>query len=136
MAYDEALAERIRGILAKRDDVTETKMFGGIAFMVRGHMSVGILEDDLMVRVGPDAYGSLVKRPHARPMDFTGRPMKGFLFVSAPALQSYVMLEKWIRHGVDHAETLPAKAGKLPAAPKPRKSRSIARPTSRPAARR
>ncbi len=78
MPYDEGLAERIRGILDNRRDVSERRMFGGIAFMIRGHMSVGIVKDDLMVRVGPETYDNLVRQPHSRPMDFTGRPMKGF----------------------------------------------------------
>jgi TfoX/Sxy family transcriptional regulator of competence genes len=111
MAYDEGLAERIRGVLADRHDVSEKRMFGGIAFMVRGHMSVGIVKDDLMVRVGPEAHDELVRQLHARPMDFTGRPMKGFLFVASPGLETDADLERWEGHGVKYAVSLPAKAG-------------------------
>ncbi len=78
-AYDEGLAERIRGVLDERKDVSERRMFGGLAFLVRGHMSVGIVKDRVMVRVGPEVYDRLLEEPHARKMDFTGRPMKGFL---------------------------------------------------------
>lgn len=109
MAYDEGLAERVRGILDDRDDVSEKKMFGGIAFMVRGHMCVGIVKDDLMVRVGPEAHEHLIRQPHARPMDFTGRPMKGFLYVASPGLGADVDLERWVGHGLQYAMSLPAK---------------------------
>ena len=111
MAYDEGLAERIRGILADRHDVSEKRMFGGIAFMVRGHMSVGVVKDDLMVRVGPEAHAELVRQPHARPMDFTGRPMKGFVYVDSPGLEAEVDLEGWVGHGLRYALSLPARAG-------------------------
>src|SRR5436309_14215260 len=110
MAYDEGLAERIRGILADRHDVSEKKMFGGIAFMVRGHMSVGIVKDDLMVRVGPDMHENLIRQPHARAMDFSGRPMKGFLYVDSAGLEADADLERWVGHGLQYALSLPAKA--------------------------
>jgi len=84
-------------------------MFGGIAFMIRGHMSVGIVKDDLMVRVGVEAHGELLRQPHARPMDFTGRPMKGFLYVESAGLESEADLERWVGRGVAHALSLPAK---------------------------
>ena len=81
MGYDERLAERVRAVLADLDGVREQKMFGGLAFMVRDKMCVGVTNDDLMVRLGVDGHDAALKRPHARPMDFTGRPMKGFVFV-------------------------------------------------------
>jgi TfoX/Sxy family transcriptional regulator of competence genes len=109
MAYDEGLAERIRGILADRQGVSERRMFGGIAFMIRGRMSVGIVKDDLMVRVGAEAHASLVRKPHVRPMDFTGRPMKGFLFVASAGLEVDEDLERWVGHGVSYAASLPAR---------------------------
>jgi TfoX/Sxy family transcriptional regulator of competence genes len=110
MAYDEGLAERIRGVLEDRQDVSEKRMFGGVAFLVKGHMSVGIVKDELMVRVGPVAYDRLLEEPHVRRMDFTGRPMRGFLYVSASGLESDRELAKWIEHGVAFASALPAKA--------------------------
>jgi len=109
MAYDEGLAERIRGILRDRRDVSEKKMFGGIAFIVRGHMSVGIVKDDLMVRVGPETYEDLVRQPHARPMDFTGRPMKGFVYVASAGFEEDEDLERWVGHGLKYAMSLPPK---------------------------
>ena len=111
MAYDEGLAERIRGALDDRSDVSEKKMFGGIAFMVRGHMSVGIVKDELMVRVGPEAYAELVRQPHVRPMNFTGRPMQGFVFVASAGLEADADLQRWVGHGLEYAASLPAKAG-------------------------
>jgi TfoX/Sxy family transcriptional regulator of competence genes len=109
LAYDEGLAERIRGILRDRRDVSEKKMFGGIAFIVRGHMSVGIVKDDLMVRVGPETYEDLVRQPHTRPMDFTGRPMKGFVYVASAGFEEDEDLERWVGHGLKYAMSLPPK---------------------------
>jgi hypothetical protein len=73
MAYDEVLEQRIRRVIGEVAEVIEKKMFGGIAYMLSGNMACGIVGDDLMVRVGPDGYGDALERPHARPMDFTGR---------------------------------------------------------------
>jgi TfoX/Sxy family transcriptional regulator of competence genes len=109
MAYDEGLAERIRQVLEDRRDVVEKRMFGGIAFMVAGHMSVGIIKDQLMVRVGPAAYEGFVKEPHARPMDFTRRPMVGFLYVAPDGVERDEDLERWVARGVAHATSRPAK---------------------------
>jgi TfoX/Sxy family transcriptional regulator of competence genes len=109
MAYDEGLAERIRVVLGERQGVSEKRMFGGIAFTIGGHMCVGIVKDELMVRVGKDAHEHLVRQPHARPMDFTGRPMKGFLYVASPGLERDVDLERWVERGVEYAISLPAK---------------------------
>ena len=108
MAYDEALAERIRRLLAKQPGVTERKMFGGICFMVRGNMACGVVKDELMVRVGADQHNRLVAEAGARLMDFTGRSMKGFLFVNAKALTGR-RLSTWVKRGVKYAESLSAK---------------------------
>ena len=118
MAYDQGLAERIREILVDRQDVSEKLMFGGLAFMIRGHMSVGIVKNELMVRVSPDAFEKLVKQPHARPMDFTGRPMKGFVFVAHAGIEADEDLQRWVGHGVDNAKSLPVKAVSPPRVPK------------------
>jgi TfoX/Sxy family transcriptional regulator of competence genes len=109
MAYDEGLAQRIREALAPRRDVSEKVMFGGIAFMVGGNMAVGIVKEDLMVRVAPEAHLALLSEPHARPMDFTGRPMKGWLFVSPEGVESDADLNRWIERGTAYAASLPAK---------------------------
>jgi len=117
MAYDEKLAERVRGILADRPDVEERRMFGGIAFIVRGHMTVGVVGPTLMVRHGPEDADALLREPHARPMDFTGRPMRGFLYVDPPGTKTAVALGTWIRRATAWAEAQPPKApGKRPAA--------------------
>lgn len=108
MAYDEALAERIRQILAG-EPTTERKMFGGIAFMVCGNMLVGVTRDDLMVRVGAAAHEDSLARPHARPMDFTGRPMKGMVYVGPEGYASDANLRAWVERGLSFARTLPAK---------------------------
>ena len=117
MAYDEGLGERIREALSDRFDVSEKRMFGGLAFLVRGHMCVGIVKDDLMVRVGPESYEHLVREPHARQMDFTGRPIKGFLYVEPEGYESDTDLRRWVLRGVSYAASLPAKPVKEGSAP-------------------
>jgi hypothetical protein len=117
MAYDEGLAERIRGALDDRNDVSEKRMFGGLAFLIKGHMSVGIVKDQLMARVGPEGYERLLEQPHARRMDFTGRPMKGFLYVMPSGLESDADLAMWVSHGIAFASTLPAKSAQPPRTP-------------------
>jgi TfoX/Sxy family transcriptional regulator of competence genes len=109
MAYDEGLTQRIREALDDRRDVSERKMFGGVAFMLGGNMCVGVVKDDLMVRVGPDAYEASLAEPDAREMDFTGRPMKGMLYVDAESIASDERLETWIARGVAFAGSLPPK---------------------------
>ena len=109
MPYDEGLAQRVREVFQDRSDVSEKKMFGGIAFMVRGHMCVGIVKDDLMVRVGPETYQDLVRKPHARRMDFTGRPMKGFVYVAPPGVETDADLQRWVGRGLAYATSVPAK---------------------------
>jgi TfoX/Sxy family transcriptional regulator of competence genes len=109
MAYDEALAERIRAVLADRDNVTEQKMFGGIAFMISDRMAVGVIHDDLMVRVGPDAHDDAVARPHVRPMDFTRRPMRGFVYVAPAGVADDGDLAQWVEAGAAFAASQPPK---------------------------
>lgn len=108
MAIDEGLAERIREVLGDAR-VSERRMFGGLAFLSRGHMFVGITGDTLMVRVGPSAYEASLRRPSARVMDFTGRPMKGYVFVDAPGFESDADLASWVHAGLTFVATLPAK---------------------------
>jgi len=110
MAYDQELATRIRVLLQARDDVIEKRMFGGLAFMVRGHMSCGIVASSLMARVAPEEAEALLREPHVRPMDFTGRAMRGFVFVDAPAFATAATLRTWIDRTTAYAEALPVKA--------------------------
>jgi TfoX/Sxy family transcriptional regulator of competence genes len=109
MAYDETLAKRIRAILAERDDVTERKMFGGVAFMAHGNMCCGVSGEDLMVRLGEDGADSALDEPGARPMDFTGRPMKGYAFVGPAGTATDAALRDWVQRSLAFAGTLPAK---------------------------
>ncbi len=109
MAYDEGLAERIRALFDESRPVSEKRMFGGVAFMVGDRMCVGIVKDELMVRVGAERYDELLRQPHARPMDFTGKPMKGFLYVAVPGFENDADLERWVGYGVEHALSLPDK---------------------------
>ena len=109
MAYDEGLAQRIRDLLSVRTPPVEKKMFGGIAFMVRGHMCCGVIGNVLMVRVGPARHDEALKRPHARPMDFTGRPMNGYLYVDPDGLESDAELAAWLHMCEAFVRTLPPK---------------------------
>lgn len=109
MAYNEELALRIRVALGGNDGVVEKKMFGGVAFMLAGNMCVGVTGDDLMVRVGPDGLDGALAQLHARPMDFTGRPMKGFVYVDSAGTAKDDSLEGWVQRGVAFARTLPPK---------------------------
>ena len=109
VAYDETLAERIRAVLGDDPRLHEQRMFGGLAFMIAGNMCVGVVSDELMVRVGPDAYPDAVALPHAREMDFAGRPMRGFVFVDGAGIAARADLEAWVDRGLAFAESLPAK---------------------------
>jgi hypothetical protein len=108
MPYDEKLAARVRGLLASRKDVTTRQMFGGLTFMVAGHMCCGVNGDELIVRLSPDDAEHALDRPGARPMDFTGRPMRGFVTVGPEGLKGGA-LRSWVGVAVEHAERLPPK---------------------------
>lgn len=110
MAYDEDVAHRVRAALAAADvDPVEREMFGGLAFMVRGHMTVGIIGDRLMVRVGREGHDDALDRPHTREMDFTGRPMTGLVYVEPEGLADDEDLAAWVRRGLDHTGSLEPK---------------------------
>jgi hypothetical protein len=108
--YDEATAARIRAVLAERTDVVEKKMFGGLCFMVGGAMCCGLTKTDFMVRVGPDRYDEAPAQRHARPMDFTGRPLAGMVYVAHEGIRSPAALAKWVGRGVSFVSSLPPKA--------------------------
>jgi TfoX/Sxy family transcriptional regulator of competence genes len=120
MAYDEGLAERIRSLLDEEPGLSEKRMFGGVAFLVRGHMGVGIVQDKLMIRVGPESYDRVLRERHARQMDFTGRPMKGFVYVVPEGYESDADLRRWVDLGVGYAQSLPAKEPRGQGAPRTR----------------
>lgn len=109
MAYDELLAERIRTLLHRRKGITERRMFGGLAFMAGGNMACGIVKDELMVRVGPERHEEALARPHARPMDFTHRPMRGMVYVAREGFATDEDLAAWVDRGLSYARSRPAK---------------------------
>lgn len=109
MPYDETLADRVRDALAAQPGIREQKMFGGLCYLLDGNMAVGVESARLMVRVGRDAYEDALAQPHARPMDFTGRPMRGFVWVDAAGIGDDRALRRWIQRGLDFAGSLPPK---------------------------
>ena len=106
MAYEEGLAQRIREMLGTAR-ITEKKMSGGLAFLSRGHMFVGIVGGTLMARIGPELYAEALRTPHVREMDFTGRPMKGYVFVDALGIERDDDLERWIGASRAFVRSLP-----------------------------
>jgi len=108
MAYDEELAARAREVMPAGQDVTERKMFGGLAFLLRGHMFAGIVGSELMVRIGGEAAQRALELDDVREMDFTGRPMKNMIFVQPAGLRGPA-LERWVSEAVDYARTLAPK---------------------------
>jgi len=109
MAYDEGVAERLREQFVDRPGIREKKMFGGLAFLCRGHMLVGIIGDSLMARVGPAGYADALMQPHVREMDFTGKPMKGYVYVDSTGIESDTDLNKWLELCLHFNESLPSK---------------------------
>ncbi len=101
MAFDEQLAKRLRAFCSRRQGFSEKKMFGGLAFMLHGNMCFGVIGTDVMVRIGPDAYEDALKEPGVRAMDFTGRPMRGMVYVAGHAIAEPGSLDHWLRRGVD-----------------------------------
>jgi TfoX/Sxy family transcriptional regulator of competence genes len=111
MAFDEALADRIREIVAARPELSERRMFGGIAFMLAGNICCGVIGEDLMVRLGDDTEAALAEA-HTRPMDFTGKPMKTAIYVDPEGTARDEDLARWVEAGADFAASLPPKAAK------------------------
>jgi TfoX/Sxy family transcriptional regulator of competence genes len=113
MAYDEDLAGRAREVMPTDAEVTERKMFGGLAFLLRGHMFAGIVGSELMVRIGSEAAQRALELDHVREMDFTGRPMKNMIFVQPAGLHGPA-LERWITAAADYARTLAPRQPRRP----------------------
>jgi TfoX/Sxy family transcriptional regulator of competence genes len=117
MTYDLGLAQRVREALDNRIGISERKMFGGLAFLVDGKMFVGVQDSTLMARVGPERHQDALAVPHVREMDFTGRPMKGYVYVDAPGLVEDQDLQAWVQWCASFVGALPAKkvkSGKIP----------------------
>jgi TfoX/Sxy family transcriptional regulator of competence genes len=109
MAFDEILAERVRSLLGARPDVDERRMFGGIGFLIAGNMCCGVNGEELIARVDPGE--GFETEDGARPFDMTGRPMRGWLFVSADAIAEEADLARWVRRAEAFASSLPPKDG-------------------------
>ena len=110
MAYNERLADSVRAVLITEPGVSEKRMFGGLTFLVDRHTCCGIVGDELMVRVGPRHYAAALARRHAREMDFTGRPLKGYVYVAREGLRTRQAVRSWVERGVTFARSLPPKS--------------------------
>lgn len=109
MAYDEGLAERVRDVIGARRGVEEQRMFGGLSFLLNGHMCCGVLDDRLVLRLGDEAARDALENEHAAPMDFTGRPMKSMVYLSAAGVDDDAALRSWIERAVDFVSALTPK---------------------------
>ena len=109
MAFDEALAERIRQALARKKGVEEKKMFGGVGFLLNGNLLVGVWKDSLLVRLSPEQAEEVLREPHVRAFDITGRPMKGWVVVGQAGVQGDDQLKRWVQRAVKFVGKLPAK---------------------------
>jgi TfoX/Sxy family transcriptional regulator of competence genes len=109
MPYSESLAERIRQALGRRKDIDEKKMFGGVGFLLKGNMLVGVWQTSLIARIGPDEYNDALKKAHVREFDITGRPMKGWVMVEPDGIEQDRHLTDWIERATKFVETLPGK---------------------------
>ncbi len=109
MPYDERLAERVLDILGAEPSLVQKKMFGGVAVMLQGNLACGVLKNDLIVRVGKEQQAAALAHPHVREMDFTGRPMRGWVVVGPEATDDDASLEDWVATGAAYALSLPPK---------------------------
>lgn len=112
MPYDTHLADRVRALLLPLDGYSERRMFGGICFMLHGHMACGIVHDRLIVRVGPEKYAEALRMSHAQVFDFTGRPMTGWVQIESAGTTEDCALATWVKRGIDFTRTLPSKLPK------------------------
>lgn len=109
MAFDSDLAQRVRGVLSDRAGVTERRMFGGLAFLIDGEMFLGIRNSSVMARVGVERHQDALSMPNVRVMDFTGRPMKGYVYVDPPAIAADKELRAWVLWCADHVSRFPGR---------------------------
>lgn len=107
MSYSEELVEKVRDLLQENEGLTEKQMFGGLAFMLNGNMACGVVGEELMVRVGPENYDNALSERYTRPMDYTGRPLKGMVYVEEDAIVEN--LDGWVTRGIAFAGSLPPK---------------------------
>ena len=123
MAYDDELAKRIRQVFGARRDISERKMFGGLAFLLRGRMCCGIVGSDLMVRVADAEFDVVMRGRHVRPMDFTGKPLRGFVYVSPPGFRAAAALRTWLSRGERVAQEKAARSATRSRTRRPRSPR-------------
>jgi TfoX/Sxy family transcriptional regulator of competence genes len=109
MVYDEGLAQRVRELIDEHPGYVEKKMFGGIGFLLNGNMACGVNQENLIVRVGAEAYADALSEPHVEIFDITGRAMTGWVMVKEPGYRSEVDLRDWVEKGLEFSLTLPAK---------------------------
>jgi len=109
MAFDQALATRVRALLGTSHEITERQMFGGIAFMASGNMAVGVSKDELMVRIDPTDQEEALASPGVRAFDMTGRPMRGWILVASDVTADEAVLRRWVEAGLGYAASLPPK---------------------------
>ena len=109
MAYSESLAARVRHALRDQGRIVEKRMFGGLACLLRGNLCVALIDQSLIVRVGPAAYEAALAEPHVREFDITGRPMRGWVVADPEAIDLDADLHRWIERAVEFVQTLPAK---------------------------
>ena len=109
MSYSRQLADRVRQTLGKQRGLTEKRMFGGVGFMLRGNMLVGIWEQSLIARLGPDEAAKALREPNVREFDVTGRPMRGWVMIDPDGLERDAELAAWLARAQEFVETLPAK---------------------------
>jgi TfoX/Sxy family transcriptional regulator of competence genes len=109
MAYSKSLAARIRQELGRRPGIDEKKMFGGVGFLMNGNMLVGVWQDSLIARLGPEQGAIALGKPHVREFDITGRAMKGWVMVGPDGIESDGQLRDWIEQAIEFVGTLPVK---------------------------
>ncbi len=109
MAFDESLAARIRTVLARNKGIEEKKMFGGLCFLLNGNMLVGVWKNSLIARTGEEQAGEAMLEPHVKPMDITGKPMKGWIMVEPDGVNDDAALKEWVQRAVKFVAKLPAK---------------------------
>lgn len=114
MTYSTLLAERIRTVLKRRKNITEKQMFGGLCFLLHGNMLVCIWKDGLIARLGPEIGAAALTQPHVRPMDITGRPMKGWVIIAPAGIATDTDLQSWIQLAMDFVKGLEPKGKRSP----------------------
>ena len=109
MAYDQLLADRVRPLLSRKRNFAEKKMFGGVGFLLRGNMCVGVWKEFLIVRLGVERQEAVMSEPYVLPFDITGKPMRGWAMIEPDGLQNEKNLQRWVEAAVDFVAALPDK---------------------------